>query len=126
MLRRFVCAGFVLLAVGGIVLADTIFGRITDIKDNKMTVVAFSKEKKGKGEEKTITVSKDTKVFKQKGKDGEPESATLSDLKEVVKKGGKGKFKGAFAKIEAEDGKASKITYFYGFGFGKKKKKEKE
>jgi hypothetical protein len=129
MLRRSLCAGFVLLAVGGIVLADTIRGVITDVKDTKISVTVFKgKFKKGERpetEKKTFSVSKDTKVVKGTGRDTS-EASSLSALQEAVSSAGKGKgkLKGVFAAIETDAGKATKITYFAGFGKGKRKEKE--
>jgi hypothetical protein len=127
MLRRSLCAGLVLLAIGGLVLADTFRGVITDVKDNKISVTVFKgKFKKGERpetEKKTFSVSKDTKVVKGTGRETS-EASSLGALQEAVKSAGKGKVKGVFAAIEAEDGKVTKITYFTGLGRGKKKEKE--
>jgi hypothetical protein len=124
MLRRALCAGFVLLAVGGIVLADTIRGVITAANDKEITVNVREKGKRGKGTEKTFKVSADTKIFKAAGKDSEPTKVSSSDFQKAVKDASKaeGRRKGVFATLEVEGENVTKITYGGGGRRGKGKR----
>jgi hypothetical protein len=134
MLRRSLCASLVLLAVGGIVLADTIRGVITEVKDGKISVnVLKGRPKKGERpevEKKTFTIDKSTKIAKQKGFGEKAESTdvSLSDLEGAVKAAakGKGRMKGVFATIETDGEKATKISYRTGGGRRGKTKETKE
>jgi hypothetical protein len=112
MLRRYVSAGVVLLVVAGFVLADTVRGLITAASDKEVTINVREKGKKGKGEPKTFTVSKETKVLLRKGKDTEPTDATIDDLKKAIEKArAGGKRKGVGGAIETDGEKATKITF---------------
>ncbi len=130
MLRRFISAAAVLIALGGFVLGGTYQGQIVKVEDGKVTI------KTGKrGEdpvEKTFKVSKDVKItIKARDKDGEDKTVKLEDLKSVVEKAGKGgkggKGKGgrggARAKIETTgEGDSETITTItFGGGRGKGK-----
>ena len=127
MLRRYFCAAVVLLLVGGFVLADTVRGLITSASDKEVKITVF-KARGEKGEAKTYTVSKDTKVLRRKGKDAEPMDATLDDLTKAIEKAtAGGKRKGVFGTIETDGDKATKITFGGGRGGrGKRPPKDKE
>jgi hypothetical protein len=112
MLRRYVSAAVVLFLVGGFVLADTVRGLITAASDKEVTINVREKGKKGKGEAKTFTVSKDTKVLRRKGKDTEPADATIDDLKKAIQKArAGGKRQGVPGAVESDGEKATKITF---------------
>lgn len=108
MLRKFVCAAIVSVMLGGVAMAETLFGIISKVDTEKKEITITPFKKKEKGEPQTIKYTGTTKVFKAKGKD-DKEDVTIKDLKEAVE-GGKGK--GAFGKVEVTDGKATEITFF--------------
>jgi hypothetical protein len=69
MLRKLVCAGFVMTVVIGLAVADDFNATITKVDGNKVTYQKYKKGKKGaKGEKDgdpvTIEVAKDAKVAK--------------------------------------------------------------
>ena len=124
MLRRYVSAAVVLLLVGGFVLADTVRGLITSVSDTEVKITPLKKGEKG--EAKTFKVTKETKVFRRKGKgkDAEMEDATLDDLKKALERASKGKAKGVRGSVESDGDNATKITF--GGGRGKRPPKDKD
>jgi hypothetical protein len=68
MLRKVVCAAFLLVFCAGIALADEIRAVITKVEGNKVTFAPIEGKGKDakKGPEKTLPVAKDVKVFTAK------------------------------------------------------------
>jgi hypothetical protein len=125
MLRKFVCALFMLAICVGITLADEIRAIITKVDGDKVTF-AENKGKGEKGESKTMTVSDKVKVVKGKfNKDtkklepGDPLEGGLKN--ELFSKIGE---KGVGATITTEGGKITQIVVGGGKG-GKGKGKGK-
>jgi len=123
-MRKFVCAAVVAVCSVGIAMAADFTAIITKVEGDKVT---FKKTEKGQpvGEEMTLPMSKDAKVFKGKGKKGVFE--TVGDALEkdaytaAITKGVEGKAKGAQAYITTDDG-GKAITRILLTG-GKKKAK---
>jgi hypothetical protein len=127
-MRKFVCATVCALAVVGYALADEYNLFITKIEDGKVTGKKFMKGK-GKGEEVTVNLAKDAKIYKGKFdmdakkmvKEGDAVKvdALSTAVKEAVKADSeKG---GVFARVTTEgSGKDEKITELIYGSFKKK------
>jgi hypothetical protein len=123
MLRRCLSAALVLFVLTGFVFAETYRGIITKIDDKEVKITVRKKGEK-EGVEKTFKVGKDVKVMRRKGKDAEPESMTIGDVKEAIEKA-KGKVKGVFATVETEgEGSKETATKITITPIGKRKKKD--
>ncbi len=110
------------LAVGGLVLADETRGTITKIEDGSITIRTFGgfgkNKEKAKGEEKTFKISPGVKISRVVGKDKEEVKLTLDELKVAVK------VTNVFVTV-THDGDASTEIKTGGFGFGGGKGKGK-
>jgi len=110
-------AGLVALAVlAAPVIAEELLGVITkvDVAGKKLTVTP-----KGEDKDVEITITDDTEVVSKKAGNHKVTTEDLEKIAANVKKAQDAGKKGAFAKIEHEKGKASKIQA--GGGFAKKK-----
>lgn len=106
MLRNIVCAGIVLTASIGLVMAEPVKGRITAIDGNKITIVVGAK-KGEKGESKTYDAAANVKVQKASGKDKvEPLAGGLkaAELQNIDAK------KGVGATLEVNGTSVTEIT----------------
>jgi hypothetical protein len=122
MLRKVIAASFVLVLSVGVVFADEIRGVITKVDGNKITF-AETKGKGQKGDEQTLTTTKDVKVVKGKFNkesktveagdeiEGGLTSKTFTNISE----------KGVRALIVTKDNKITEIRVMQGRG-GKKDK----
>lgn len=118
MLRRCFTAALVLFVLGGFVLAESVRGLITSVSDKEVKITVRKKGEK-QGDERTFTVTDDTKFVKRVGKD-KSEPSDLAAVKKIVEKSGKG----AFGAVEFEGKTAKEIAVMAGFGKGKGKKKD--
>jgi len=124
-MRKFVCAAVVAVCAVSFAMADDFTAIITKIDGEKIT---FKKTKKGEepGAEMTLTLTKDAKIFKGKGKKGVFETVgdalEKADYTALITKGIEGKAKGAAAYIST-DADNKNITRVLLTG-GKKKKVE--
>src|SRR5262245_32930638 len=111
MLRRMGMATVLLLAVGGLVLAETFRGTVSKVEDDSITI-KYRKSKDDEPEDKKIKTTKDTtyKLRKGFGKDAETEDSDAKKFKAAVKKAAKGTV--IFASIETDDdGNAKSVTF---------------
>ena len=131
MLRKLVCAMFVLTVSIGFLAAEEIRGVITKVDGDKITVQKYKKGEKGKqgekdGEPVVITVGKDAKIAKAKfsaEKKLEAGDALADGLKnEVFTKIGE---KGVSVRITTDDTSKAATTILVMPTFGKKKKDTK-
>src|SRR5687768_10917615 len=83
-MRRVLAGVAVLLAAGGIVLAEETRGVVTKVEDGAITVRTRG-DKDSKGEDKTFKVSAGIKITRRVGKDKEEVKLTLDELKVAVK-----------------------------------------
>jgi hypothetical protein len=116
MLRRSLAGLFVALLVGGVVLGEETRGSITKIEDDTITLrTGFGKDSK----EKSVKLSKDTKIVRVVGKDKEDVKLTLSDLRTAVK------VTNVFVTV-VHDGDTVTEVKVGGFGFGVRPKDKKK
>jgi hypothetical protein len=120
MLRRSLAGLFVVLAIGGMVLAEETRGFATKVEDGSITIQTFGTKKGEKGEAKTFKVSKEVKVVRVAGKDKEDVKLTLDELKTAMK------VTNVFVTITHDGDTGTEIKVGGGFGGrpGKDKKKE--
>jgi hypothetical protein len=115
MLRKIVCALFVLGLSFGMAMGDDLKGKIVKIDDKKVTFQTFDKETKKFGEAKDYDIAKDVKVSKREKKKNKVEVADGLKAEAFTKISDKG----LFAQITtSSDGKVTEIV----LGGGKKKK----
>jgi len=115
----------VVLAVGGLVLAEETRGTITKIEDGSITIRTgggFGK-KKTDPEEKTFKVPSSVKITRMVGKDKDEVKLTLAELKTAVK------VTNVFVTVTHDGDNGTEIKVggrggFGGGGFGKGKKKK--
>src|SRR5437016_14223058 len=96
MLRKIVCALFVLGVSLGIAMGDELKGKIVKVGEKKVTFQTYDKKTKTVGEAKDYDLSKDVKVYKM-------EKKTKVDVAEGLKAE-------AFSKIDAEKGLQATIV----------------
>src|SRR4051812_13338107 len=108
-MRKFVCAAVVTAFAVSFAVADDFTALISKLDDGKVT---FKKTEKGKtvGEDITLSLAKDAKIHKGKGKKGVYETVgdalEKTDYTALITKGIEGKAKGANAYITTDaDGK---------------------
>jgi hypothetical protein len=119
MLRRSLAGLFVVLAIGGMVLAEETRGIATKVEDGSITIQTFGTKKGEKGEAKTFKVSKEVKVVRLV-KDKDDVKLTLDELKTAMK------VTNVFVTIthDGDTGTEIKVGGFGGGRPGKDKKKE--
>jgi hypothetical protein len=119
MLRRSLAGLFVVLAIGGMVLAEETRGIATKVEDGSITIQTFGTKKGEKGEAKTFKVSKEVKVVRLV-KDKDDVKLTLDELKTAMK------VTNVFVTITHDGDTGTEIKVGGGFGGrpGKDKKKE--
>ena len=102
MLRKVVCALFLVGLSIGIAAGEELKGRIVKIDDKKVTFQTFTKKKAD--EPKDYDLAKDVKVFKME----KEEKVSVSEgVKSDLLKGGE---KGVRARIVTTDGKVTEIV----------------
>ena len=110
MLRKLVCAMFVMMVAIGLVAAEEFTASITKVEGDKITYQKFKKGEKGKQGEKdgdpvTIAVAKDAKITKGK--------ASFKDMKFAIETGDplEGGLKNeVFTKIDEKNRVFARIT----------------
>jgi hypothetical protein len=119
MLRRSLAGLFVVLAIGGMVLAEETRGIATKVEDGSITIQTFGTKKGEKGEAKTFKVSKEVKVVRLV-KDKDDVKLTLDELKTAMK------VTNVFVTITHDGDTGTEIKVGGGFGGrpGKDKKKD--
>jgi hypothetical protein len=141
-MRKFICAAIVTVCAFSVAMAEEFMGAITKVEDGKVTLTKFGKKKGEKGEERTLTLAKGAKIFKNaeakfsKSDDGKfkievtgGEEIKVADLATLVKDAEKGTFARFITEGEGANEKIKEIrtVTFKGFkGKDKDKKKAKD
>src|SRR6266545_368200 len=125
-MRRFICAAVVTLCAFSVAMAEEFIGSITKVEDGKVTFkkFAFKKGEKGKAEERTLTLAKGVKIYKDSKFNKEDkkfeggEEITAAALTDLVKKAEKGQFARFVTEGEGDKEKITEIRTFNFGGFG--------